>query len=77
MSNTKDNIKIGSCPVYKKCGGCQLQNLTYQEQLAFKQKKVSKFLSQFCKVQPIIGMESPFHYRNKVQAAFRTTETAE
>lgn len=72
MSNTKDNIKRGSCPVYKKCGGCQLQNLTYQEQLAFKQKKVSKLLSQFCKVQPIIGMESPFHYRNKVQAAFRT-----
>ena len=72
MSNTKDNIKRGSCPVYKKCGGCQLQNLTYQEQLAFKQKKVSKFLSQFCKVQPIIGMENPFHYRNKVQAAFRT-----
>lgn len=72
MSNTKDNIKRGSCPVYKKCGGCQLQNLTYQEQLAFKQKKVSKLLSQFCKVHPIIGMESPFHYRNKVQAAFRT-----
>ena len=31
MSNTKDNIKRGSCPVYKKCGGCQLQNLTYPD----------------------------------------------
>lgn len=72
MSNTKENIKRGSCPVYKKCGGCQLQNLTYPEQLAFKQKKVTKLLSHFCKVQPIIGMECPFHYRNKVQAAFRT-----
>ena len=77
MSNTKDNIKRGSCPVYKKCGGCQLQNLTYQEQLAFKQKKVSKFLSQFCKVQPIIGMENPFHYRNRFKPHSEPTEMAE
>ncbi len=72
MSKTKENIRRGSCPVYKKCGGCQLQNLTYNEQLALKQKKVSKLLSRFCKVKPIIGMENPYHYRNKVQAAFRT-----
>lgn len=72
MSQTKENIKRGSCPVYKKCGGCQLQNLTYDEQLRFKQKKVEKLLSKFCKVDTIIGMENPYHYRNKVQAAFRT-----
>lgn len=72
MSQTKENIKRGSCPVYKKCGGCQLQNLTYDEQLRFKQKKVEKLLSKFCKVDTIIGMEKPYHYRNKVQAAFRT-----
>lgn len=72
MSKTKENIRRGSCPVYKKCGGCQLQNLTYNEQLALKQKKVAKLLSRFCKVKPIIGMEKPYHYRNKVQAAFRT-----
>ena len=72
MSNTKENIRRGSCPVYKKCGGCQLQNLTYGEQLNFKQKKVEKLLSQFGTVSPIIGMEKPCHYRNKVQAAFRT-----
>lgn len=72
MSNTKENIKRGSCPVYKKCGGCQLQNLTYTEQLNFKQKKVEKLLSKFCKADKIIGMNTPYHYRNKVQAAFRT-----
>ncbi len=72
MSNSKENIINGSCPVYKKCGGCQLQNLTYPEQLRFKQNKVEKLLKKFCKVEPIIGMENPYHYRNKVQAAFWT-----
>mgnify|MGYP003397848828 CR=1 FL=1 len=72
MSNSKNNIKNGSCPVYKKCGGCQLQNLSYQKQLEFKQNKVEKLLKHFAKVEPIIGMENPYHYRNKVQAAFYT-----
>ncbi len=61
----------GQCPLYKKCGGCQLQNMTYPEQLQFKQKKEVRYLGKFGKVEPIIGMENPFHYRNKVQAAFR------
>lgn len=72
MSNSKEHIKNGSCPVYKKCGGCQLQNLSYSEQLSFKQNKVEKLLKKFCKVEPIIGMDNPYHYRNKVQAAFYT-----
>lgn len=58
------------CPLYKKCGGCQLQNLPYEKQLEYKQNKVSGLLSRFAKVEPIIGMENPSHYRNKVQAAF-------
>lgn len=49
-----------------------MQNLTYTEQLSFKQKKVEKLLSKFCKADKIIGMNTPYHYRNKVQAAFRT-----
>lgn len=72
MSKSREKIKNGSCPVYKKCGGCQLQNLTYKEQLEFKQKKVTKLMGRFAPVEPIIGMETPYHYRNKVQAAFRT-----
>lgn len=61
------------CPYRKKCGGCQLQNLTYKEQLSFKQVKVIKLLGKFRHVDEIIGMDCPYHYRNKVQAAFGTT----
>ena len=60
------------CPVHKKCGGCQLQNMSYPEQLAFKQNKVDRYLKKFKKPLPIIGMDDPYHYRNKVQAAFYT-----
>lgn len=58
------------CPNYKKCGGCQLQNLTYEKQLSFKQVREIRLLGRYCHVDEIIGMEEPFHYRNKVQAAF-------
>ena len=59
-----------SCPVYRKCGGCQLQNMDYQRQLQWKQRRCEQLLGSFAKVQPILGMEHPYHYRNKVQAAF-------
>lgn len=58
------------CPLYKKCGGCQIQNLSYERQLSFKQVKVIKLLGGYHRVSEIIGMEHPYHYRNKVQAAF-------
>lgn len=58
------------CPLYKKCGGCQIQNLSYERQLSFKQVKVIKLLGRYHHVSEIIGMEHPYHYRNKVQAAF-------
>lgn len=61
------NIK---CPLYKKCGGCQIQNLSYEKQLEFKMKKVVGLIGKFHHVEDIIGMENPYHYRNKVQAAF-------
>lgn len=62
--------KGNGCSLYKKCGGCQLQNMTYEEQLSFKQVKAIKNLGRFCHVEEIIGMDNPVHYRNKVQAAF-------
>lgn len=65
--------KGNGCPLYKKCGGCQLQNMTYEEQLSFKQAKSIKALSKFGFVEEIKGMENPYHYRNKVQAAFGQT----
>lgn len=69
--------KTRICPVSRKCGGCQLMNLTYPEQLKYKQAKVVKLLSGFHRVSPIIGMDEPFHYRNKVQAAFGRTRGGE
>lgn len=71
----KDGVRI--CPVSRKCGGCQLMNLTYEEQLKYKQAKVVKLLGSFHKVASIIGMQKPFHYRNKVQAAFGRTRGGE
>lgn len=72
-SNPKNKIKSGFCPYAKKCGGCQLTNMTYEQQLSFKTAKVIRLLGKMHKVEDIIGMENPYHYRNKVQAAFCTT----
>ncbi len=58
------------CPYRKKCGGCQLQNLSYPEQLRFKMAKEIRLLGRFHRISPIIAMENPYHYRAKVQAAF-------
>ncbi len=59
-----------ACPLRKKCGGCQLQHLSYAEQLQYKQNREEYLLGRFCKPEPILGMKNPTHYRNKVQAAF-------
>lgn len=75
QNKSVNNTRI--CPVSRKCGGCQLMNLTYPEQLKYKQAKVVKLLSGFHRVSPIIGMDEPFHYRNKVQAAFGRTRGGE
>lgn len=58
------------CPVYKKCGGCDYQGIPYKEQLKQKEARVRALLAPYCKVNPIIGMEHPYHYRNKVHAVF-------
>ena len=64
------------CPVARQCGGCQLQELSYEAQLEFKEKKVYDNLVRIGGfspemldrvMQPICGMEEPFHYRNKAQ----------
>lgn len=60
------------CPVARPCGGCQLQMLDYAEQLRFKEKKIAQNLQRIggmteIPMEPIVGMESPFRYRNKAQ----------
>ncbi len=60
-----------SCRLFKRCGGCQLKE-DYAQQLEWKQNKVERLLSKFCKCEKIIGMEKPYNYRNKVQHGFYT-----
>lgn len=60
------------CPVARQCGGCQLQHVSYAEQLRYKADKVKNCLvriggiSEPC-MESILGMEEPFYYRNKAQ----------
>ncbi|WP_458414895.1 23S rRNA (uracil(1939)-C(5))-methyltransferase RlmD [Schinkia sp. CFF1] len=61
-----------ACPIYKQCGGCQLQHLSYEGQLKFKQKQVKEVLKRVGKlenitVHPVLGMMDPWKYRNKSQ----------
>ena len=64
------------CPFHRQCGGCQIQALSYEKQLAFKQQKVKNNLMRIGGfeeglldriMEPIIGMEEPWRYRNKAQ----------
>ena len=69
---TEKTTYAAPCPYAKKCGACNLQNLPYEDQLRVKQSGVVRLLGRFGRVERIIGMEEPTHYRNKVQAAFRS-----
>lgn len=69
------------CPFARKCGGCQIQEMSYEKQLEFKERKVrgnleriGGFPSELLErtKEPIIGMETPFYYRNKAQFPFGT-----
>jgi 23S rRNA (uracil1939-C5)-methyltransferase len=60
------------CKVYRRCGGCSLQHMSYAKQLEFKQRVVKDNLERIggfkdIRVNPVIGMETPMHYRNKAQ----------
>lgn len=60
-----------ACPVYKECGGCQLQHLSYEGQLKVKQQQVKDAMERIghqknLPVLPTLGAENPWNYRNKV-----------
>lgn len=55
-----------ACEVAKTCGGCQLQHMKYAYQLDYKYKHVKKLFEDI-EVKPILGMDSPWYYRNKAQ----------
>lgn len=61
-----------NCPYDKKCGGCSLLAHDYEEQLKLKKERLAKLLSPYGRLDEVIGMDDPLHYRNKVHAVFTT-----
>ena len=60
------------CNVFHKCGGCQLQHMTYEMQLEMKRNQVKNVMQKVAHlpdvpVHPVLGMEEPWRYRNKIQ----------
>ena len=62
------------CPLFGRCGGCQYQNLTYQEQLLWKQRQVGELVKYMAglefPVQPVIGSPKTLGYRSKITPHF-------
>lgn len=61
---------MDKCVYSDVCGGCDYQGVSYKKQLSLKNEYLDKLLSKFHKVNPILGMDDPTHYRNKVQVTF-------
>ncbi|MBR4422453.1 MAG: 23S rRNA (uracil(1939)-C(5))-methyltransferase RlmD [Erysipelotrichaceae bacterium] len=58
------------CLYHEYCGACTMQGLSYAEQLEKKQDKVNRLFQKIHTVNPIIGADNPYHYRNKAQITF-------
>ncbi len=74
---------VPKCQFHKQCGGCQIQALDYKSQLEFKENKIKNNLMRiggFSKelidriIEPVIGMENPYNYRNKAQFPIGTNK---
>ena len=74
------------CAYHRQCGGCQVQALSYEKQLEFKANKVRNHLLRIggfeeelldVVMEPIVGMEEPYHYRNKAQYPVGTDKNGE
>ena len=70
MEPSKDRQEP-DCKTYKRCGGCNLRHIKYEETLKMKQNAVQSLVNKTLKnkvqVQKTVGMNEPFHYRNKAQ----------
>lgn len=66
----KKGNSLLTCPYRDKCGGCDYSGIPYQEQLVIKKKMIEDLFPNH-RVENVLGMEDPYHYRHKVQASFR------
>lgn len=71
ITPSKDRVEP-KCPMARKCGGCQIQHMSYEKQLEFKNNLVLNNIKRIggikdITLEPIIGMDNPFNYRNKAQ----------
>ena len=74
LSFSPDRI-TPKCPISTACGGCVFQNASYGYELRYKKHKVEEALKRIghienVKVNDVLGMENPEHYRNKIQVPF-------
>lgn len=72
VEKTSEHRVEPPCPIFYKCGGCQIQHMDYEAQLTSKQKQVKDVMERVAKlpnvpVHPVLGMEDPWRYRNKSQ----------
>lgn len=70
FDSKEENSGKSRCPYSKKCGGCQMIDIPYKEQLKIKHNRVEELIGKYGKVEPFIEMEQPEHYRCKVHAVF-------
>lgn len=78
--NKKSKFRVEpKCPIYQKCGGCQIMHLRYDKQLEFKDDLIGQSLKKFkpagyenYEIRHTLGMEVPYHYRAKLQFQTRS-----
>lgn len=80
LEKSPDRVEA-PCVYFSQCGGCQLQHLSYEGQLKWKQNMVANVMKRLGKIDapvlPVKGMEEPWHYRNKSQIPFAQNEVGQ
>src|SRR5699024_3424774 len=72
LTDSNEERTTPPCPVFYKCGGCQLQHMSYEMQLQMKRNQVVNVMNKVAHledvlVHSVLGMDDPWHYRNKIQ----------
>ena len=81
ITNSNDRV-IPKCKYYEACGGCSLMHLNYEKSLEFKRELIIESIKKYTNLNPysfeikkVIGMENPYHYRNKSQLPYQKNKS--